>query len=539
MQAPADLADRTFDVLVVGGGINGAAIARDAALRGLSVCLVEAEDWGSGTSSRSSKLAHGGLRYLEQFEFGLVREALLDRERLLRHAPHQVRPLQFLYPIYPDVAARRTVRVGLWLYDLLSACKSLPKRRYLKAKSARTLVPGLATKGLKGAATFWDAQIQHVERLVAEMVWDARRHGADVRNRTRVTRILVEGGRAVGAELRDETGTAATVRTGAVVNATGCWVDETLGTLAAGKPPMVRKTKGIHVAVPRVADAAVMVKARDGRSFFLLPWGDHSILGTTDTDYAGDVHEARADADDVSYLLDEASRYLPDAALAPLLYTYAGVRALVNEEGVTESNVTRRHILHDHGRDGVAALWTLQGGKITTARTLAEECVDRICASLGRPDAARQHPTRKHAYPGGEGVESWASWLGQAAGLARVAGVPDERAAPFVARWGALWPRVLACEGPEGRHALGTTGLLGCEVTFAVREQQAAHLEDVVLRRTDLVWRGSDRDGIVAAWMARLLGWDAARLEQETARLEMAMARFAVPRPSVTTLPAK
>lgn len=528
----------SVDLLVIGGGINGAAIARDAALRGLKVGLVEAEDWGGGTSSRSSKLAHGGLRYLEQFELGLVFEALGDRERFLRHAPHLVRPLQFLYPIYPQVAARRTVRVGLWLYDALSIGKSLPTRKFLKPAAARNLVSGLAEPGLTGAATFWDAQIPHVERLVAEMVWDARRNGAEVHNYTRVERIVVESGRAVGAVVRNASGESRELRASAVVNATGCWVDETLGPLAAGRPAKVRKTKGIHVAVPRVSDTAVMVKARDGRSFFVLPWGDHSLIGTTDTDFRGDVRDVRAEPEEVSYLLDEASRYLPGHPLEPILYTYAGVRALVNEEGVTESNVTRRHILFDHGkRDGAAGLWSLQGGKITTARTLAEACVDRVVRFLGRPYLARLHPTRKTPYPGGEGVERWSMWLGTAAGLARAAGVPDDLAAPFVARWGALWPRVLALDGrPEARRPLGETGILGCEVTFAVREQQAVHLDDVVLRRTDLVWRGGDRDGAAADWMAALLGWDAARRAAEVERLAAALRLFAVPKAPVVAL---
>ncbi|MEK6984807.1 MAG: glycerol-3-phosphate dehydrogenase/oxidase [Candidatus Thermoplasmatota archaeon] len=532
------MANEPLDLLVIGGGINGAAIARDAALRGLSVCLVEAGDWGGGTSSRSSKLAHGGLRYLEQFELGLVFEALRDRERFLRHAPHQVRPLQFLYPIYPEVAARRTVRVGLWLYDALSLGKSLPTRKFLKPTAARTLVSGLAETGLTGAATFWDAQIQHVERLVAEMVWDARRNGAAVHNHTRVERILLESGRVAGAVVRDASGESRTIRASAVVNATGCWVDETLGPLAAGKPAKVRKTKGIHVAVPRVSDTAVMVKARDGRSFFVLPWGNHSLIGTTDSDYRGDVRAVRAEPEEVSYLLDEASRYLPGHPLEPILYTYAGVRALVNEEGVTESNVTRRHILHDHGkRDGAAGLWSLQGGKITTARTLAEDCVDRVARFLGRPALARVHPTRKTPYPGGEGVESWSRWLGTAAGLARAAGVPEDVAAAFVARWGALWPRVLACDGrPEARQLLGATGLLGCEVSFAVREQQAIHLDDVVLRRTDLVWRGGDPDGAVANWMMALLDWDGPRLGTEQARLAQEMLHFAVPEAHIEPL---
>ncbi|HEX2066678.1 MAG TPA: glycerol-3-phosphate dehydrogenase/oxidase, partial [Candidatus Thermoplasmatota archaeon] len=293
-----DSAGRTFDLLVIGGGINGSAIARDAALRGLSVCIVEGRDWGAGTSAKSSKLAHGGLRYLEQFELGLVHEALRDRERLLRQAPHLVHPLRFAYPIYPEVAARRAVRAGLLLYDLLSHGKSLPRRAYLGRRQALALLPGLEPKGLAGAATFHDAQIQHVERLVVEAIAQAQAHGAVALNHTRVTAILVEGGegarRAVGVTAVGEDGARRTLRARAIVNATGCWVDEVLGPLAHGRPPKVRKTKGIHLVLPQFTDVAVMVRHRDGRSFFILPWQGQSILGTTDTDYDGDPFAATA-----------------------------------------------------------------------------------------------------------------------------------------------------------------------------------------------------------------------------------------------------
>jgi len=524
VQAPDDLERRTFDLLVLGGGINGAAIARDAALRGLSVCLVEKKDWGWATSAKSSKLAHGGLRYLEQFELGLVHEALQDRERFLAQAPHLVRPLRFLYPIYPHVAARRAVRAGLLLYDVLSHGKSLPKRKYLSRAKTLELAPGLAAEGLAGGATYYDAQIQSVERLVVEMVADARAHGAVCLPHAAATALRVEpdgaGRRCTGAAVQVD-GRERTVQARATVNATGCWVDDTLGSLAAGKPPKVRKTKGVHVVVPRFTDVALIVKAAtDGRTFFILPWQDACVIGTTDTDYHGDAGDAVADAEDVAYLLDSAARYFPDAPLGDIRYTYAGVRALVNEEGVTESNVTRRHILYDHAeRDLVAGLWSLQGGKITTARTLAEEGVDRVAAALGRADLAKLHPTRKALYPGGP-PRPWDAWRAQATGEARALGLDDRSAQHLVDTYGARWNQVLvadAAPGARGRIDAGHPHLL-CEVAWAVRQEDARDLADVMLRRTTL---GLAADGapdaarVVAGRMADLLGWDAAERERQ------------------------
>jgi glycerol-3-phosphate dehydrogenase len=555
VQAPEDLADRTFDLLVVGGGINGAAIARDAALRGLSVCLLERHDWGWGTSAKSSKLAHGGLRYLELFEFGLVHEALQDRERFLEHAPHLVRPLRFLYPIYPHVAARRAVRAGLLLYDVLSHGKSLPNRKYLKRSKVLELAPGLTTEGLTGGATFYDAQIQSVERLVVEMVADARSHGAVCLNHTPVRSLRIEpepggrGSRAVGATAEvafagRASPTTVDIRARAVVNATGCWVDETLGTLSAGKPPKVRKTKGVHVVVPKFTDVALIVKAAlDGRTFFILPWQDSCVIGTTDTDYHGDAGDAVAEPDDVAYLLDSAARYFPDAPLGEIRYTYAGVRALVNEEGVTESNVTRRHILYEHGKaDGVSGLWSLQGGKITTARTLAEECVDRIALFFGQERMAKTRPTRTMRYPGGPAIE-WSRFRPDAIRQACAAGLDEESAAHLVDVYGARWRHVLDCdERPEARQRLHPAfPHLACEVTWAVREEDARDLADVLLRRTTLGLAADGNPGAaraVAAWMAGLLGWDAAAVEAQLRSHAAEASHLAVPQVAVPVVRA-
>lgn len=578
MQAESRLDGRSFDVLVVGGGINGVCIARDAALRGLSVLLVEANDWGWATSSKSSKLAHGGLRYLEQFEFALVHEALQDRERMLRQAPHLVRPLRFLYPIYPHVASRRTVRAGLLLYDVLSHGKSVPGRHYLGAKETLAMVPGLEPTGLKGGATFYDAQIRHVERLVWENVEDARAHGATTLNHTRLVRFVCEGDpqgyvdgqpkprrtakartargvavepaqapprRVVGAELETFEGQRLRIHCRTAVNATGCWVDDTLGELALGRGAKVRKTKGIHVVVPRFTDTALIVKARsDGRTFFILPWEEHCVLGTTDTDYQGDAGDAVAQADEVAYLLDEASRYFPDAPLEDIRYTYAGVRALVNEQGLTESNVTRRHILYDHAqREGLAGLWSLQGGKITTARSLAEECVDLLAAHLDRPVIQHRHPTREEPLPGAPPPGStWDTYRAQAILDGQTTWrLGADCATHLVDTYGAQWTRVLQGDAtPEGlRRIVPDHPHLYAEVTHAVGHEQATTVGDVMLRRTSL---GLAADGNpeaahrVAAWMARLKAWDDEELERQLQAYAHEARVLAVPRTDPVTV---
>ncbi len=550
MEWPSDLGERRFDLLVIGGGINGAGIARDAAMRGLDVLLVDANDWGWATSSKSSMLAHGGLRYLELFEFGLVHEALQDRERMLRQAPHLVRPLKFLYPIYPHVAARRTVRVGLWLYDLLSHGKSVPKRRYYKREETLRLAPGLNPSGLRGGATYYDGQIRSVERLIAELVWDAKARGATCLNHTRVAELSIEANRTpeedvvgtphrrcTGAILESPDGKRVRVHARTTINAAGTWIDDVLGELAQDRAPKVRKTKGIHVVVPRFCEVALIVKAaRDGRTFFILPWKEHCIIGTTDTDYRGDAGDAVARPDEVDYLLEEARRYFPDAPLEmdDVRYTYAGVRALVNQEGLTESNVTRRHILYDHEkRDGVRGLMSLQGGKITTYRSLAEEAVTQVCLAHGRKGLAKLRPTRDGTLPGGPLLD----WDDFRAGAMRVAtqemGITEASAAHLIDTYGARWRHVLEIEAnPEAREPVSRRSPhLWCEVSYAVLEEDAQTVGDVMLRRTNL---GLAADGNtraanrVARWMAEYLDWDEARvaIELEAYRRESRVFRI-------------
>lgn len=391
--------DAPYDLLVIGGGINGAGIAREAARRGLSVCLVDKGRFGWGTSGKSSMLAHGGLRYLEQFEFGLVHEALQDRERMLQEFPDLVKPLRFLYPIYPEVAAKRTVRVGLWLYDLLSHGKSVPKRDWLGRDDVLRLAPGLEPEGLRSGATYYDAQIEDVPALVERLIEQAQEAGATCLSHAKVTRLRFEDrdrpGKqrprrtCVGADV-EHNNTRRTIRARMTVNAAGPWVDDVLAKARPGKPQLIRRTKGAHLVVPRFVDIALIVKAAsDGRTFFVLPWKQHCVIGTTDTDYDRDPGEAEATDADVEYLQSEARRYFPDAPVDKIRWTYAGVRPLVHEEGIKESHVTRRHKLFDHAHhDGIHNLWSLQGGKLTTFHSFGHMVVDELIKTGGPGRAA-------------------------------------------------------------------------------------------------------------------------------------------------------
>jgi glycerol-3-phosphate dehydrogenase len=486
------LSGRTVDLLVIGGGIVGAGIARDAALRGLSVALVEQHDLASGTSSRPTRLIHGGLRYLELFDFGLVRSDMRERETLLRIAPHLVFPLAFLMPLYRrSPFYRLKLRFGMFLYDLLSLDKSLPKRRRLGRAEALAVEPHLDPDGLGGAWRFYDAQVPFVERLVVENAVDAAAHGALILNHARATGYLREGSTVTGASVHDLIGgSTLDLRARFTVNATGPWLDATIAPLRQAPRPLLRLTKGTHLVVPRATEQAhVLFAKRDGRLFFVLPWNGLTMVGTTDTDYDGDPAAAEASSDDVEYLRTEAGRAFPRASFDRILFTWAGVRALGREEGVAEGEVSRKHKLYDHRRrDGIDGALSVIGGKITAYRLIAEEVTDVVARRLGSKAGCR---TGVLPLPGAE------------------------RAATTDAD--ALCP-----------HAPTTMA----DIVHAVRAEWAMTLGDVLLRRTAIglaACQGLDRLDAIADVVGGLLAWDPARQAAEVAayRQEIApMRRF-------------
>jgi glycerol-3-phosphate dehydrogenase len=474
------LGGRTVDLLVIGGGIVGAGIARDAALRGLSVALVEQNDLGSGTSSRPTRLIHGGLRYLELFDFGLVRSDMRERETLLRIAPHLVFPLPFLMPLYRrSPFYRLKLRFGMFLYDLLSLDKSLPKRKRLGRAEALAAEPNLDPDGLGGAWRFYDAQVPFVERLVVDNAIDAAAHGAVILNHARVTGYLRDDRSVVGASVEDLIGGASfEIRARFTVNATGPWLDRSLAPLRPERArPLLRLTKGSHLVVPRATEHAhVLFAKRDRRLFFVLPWNGYTMVGTTDTDYEGDPGAAEASREDVEYLRAEASRAFPRAAFDPILFTWAGVRALVREEGVAEGQVSRKHRLYDHRRrDGIEGALSVIGGKITAYRAIAEEVTDVVVRRLGSNAPCR---TSELQLPGAD-------------------------RAPAVSGGETFCP-----------HAPTTRD----DLVRAVTAEWAMTLGDVLLRRTAIglaACQGLDRIEALAELVGGLLGWDGARRTAE------------------------
>jgi glycerol-3-phosphate dehydrogenase len=540
----AELAATTHDLLVVGGGIIGCGAARDAALRGLRVALVEQADFGSGTTSRSTRLIHGGLRYLELFDFGLVREDLREREILLHVAPHLVRPLPFLVPIYGWNAYHRLrLRAGMLLYDLLSFDRSLPGHDFLSREQALAAEPALDPDNLLGAARYYDAQVGLPERLCFENALDAAAHGGLLRNYTRVERLLVEDGVVVGAEVADSlSGQRGPVRARRTLLATGAWLDRTLASCAQPARPLLRTTRGVHLVTSPLGDHAVVLFARrDRRLFFVVPWRGTSLIGTTDTDEAEPPESVRADRDDVDYLLDETRRAFPGAQRLQPYYAMAGVRALVRREGVGASQVSRRHKLLDHAaRGGPDGLISILGGKITAYRAIAEQAVDLVCRQLGRQTVGATDRLPLPGKPAGP-----ERLLDALAAASAELPLDDLQRQHLAALYGQRALSVL--DLARGRPALSQRAgpnqpTILAEALLAARDEAVVNLADVMLRRTGLGLspdQGRSAAERVAATVGEVLGWSederAAQLADYTSVLT---ELYALPGPPPAQQPA-
>lgn len=510
-----------YDVIVVGAGINGAGIARDAALRGLRTCIIDQQDAGAGTSRWSSRLIHGGLRYLEHGELGLVHESLRERELLLRQAPHLVRPLPLLIPVY--AGSRRalgTVELGLWLYDLLSLGRSLPGHRRLSREETIREVPGLRIAGLEGAASYFDAQVTFPERLVIELLLGARDAGAVIHTYARVLEVPVVAGRVQGVVVATPAGTRQTLTAGAVVNAAGPWVDQVVAGSGRGTSRLLGPTKGTHVVVPRIpglgGQALYAEAASDGRPFFILPWNGLVLIGTTDTRFDGDPGEVRPTEAEVAYLLAATQGVFPRSApeRRDVLYAYAGVRPLPRQ-GLRETGaITRRHQVRQHPR--LRGLFNVLGGKLTTFRSLAEDAVDQVAARLGRRGA--RCLTATTGLPGGG-----ATPLDIEADLQRFTLLAPRSRRHLVDLYGTRAERVaaLTVSDPElAAPICPASHAIAAEVVFAFQEEFATTLADVIFRRC-MAGLGADR-GVAAIPLAmavgrRYLGWDEQRCQAELA----------------------
>lgn len=525
------LAAEPVDILVIGGGITGAGIARDASRRGLKTALVDRGDFASGTSSRSSRLIHGGIRYLEYKEWRLVFEASRERRRLRRLAPHLVRPLPFLIPAYRGARVPPwKLFAGLWLYDLLAAFRNVRRHDWLGKRAVGRHEPGLRARDLVGAGIYYDAQCDDA-RLTLSTVRDAYAHGARVASYAEVTALRQADGRVQGAVLRDVlTGDTLAVRATVVVNATGPWADQVRCMAEPHADPIVRLTRGTHVVVPRARlgnkGAVTLTSPIDGRVMFVLPWEHLTYIGTTDVDVP-DPDRVRPTGDDVVYLLRSANALFPGSRLTPddVWSAWAGVRALAQRDpNLPESSVSREHLIEEMS----CGLLSIVGGKLTTYRAMAEQVVDRVVKArrraTGRSDL-RRCSTHRAPLPGGE-VPDLAVLIREV----KVRGLDHEVAEHLVASYGT--EALVLVTLVEADRALGERILAGlphiwAEIDYAAQREMAMTLSDVLFRRTHLYFldRGHalPQAPRIAARLGELIGWQAARIDEEVAAYRAAV----------------
>jgi glycerol-3-phosphate dehydrogenase len=519
-----DAASAELDVLVVGMGATGAGVALDAASRGLRVAVVDKGDLAAGTSSKSSKLVHGGLRYLENYEFSLVREGVLERQLLMRLAPHLVRPMDFLYPVWPDTAKRRLLGLGLSTYDVFALAslgargamdgqRAVRRHERVDADEAIALAPALEHSGLAYSYLYGDCGTDDA-RLVLAVVQAARRFGALAVPYAQVTGLLKDAaGKVIGATVVDGLeGGSSELRARHVVNATGVWVDHLQGLEEPGRAAVVQPSKGVHVVVPRerlpLLDASILLPSKqgDGRSMFAIPWGRQTILGTTDTPYDGPLDHLSLTAEDLDYVLAAGNAvFRRDLAAGDVLGAWAGVRPLIRSAGTgSMSDISRRHTLVE----GSGGLLTITGGKLTTYRRMAKDVVDRIVERDGRKARCR---TAQIVLTGSRPLPDV---LAEVTGAAAAVGLSAEVADTLVRQAGERAADVLslvAADPALGRALSPAAPHIAAEVVHAARVEGASTLDDVFSRRMRLSLRARDAGLSAAPLAARLLAAETGR----------------------------
>lgn len=523
-----------FDIVIVGAGINGLGIARDAAARGLRVVVLEQGDICSGVSAWSGRLAHGGLRYLEHRDFALVRESLRERERLFQLAPHLVKPLRLLMPLYAH--NRRPawlIRLGMVIYDVLSFDKCTGGHEVLNIEATLRRFPGIAQGGLNGATVFTEGQVEYAERLCVELAVAAAADGAEICTKARVEEPILRDGRVVGVKYRDTANdTMNEVLAPVVLNVAGPWIDR---IFRRGAPPQKRLnggTKGSHLIVdpfPGAPKDVVYYESKtDGRLVLVIPWAGRYMIGTTDLRFDDDPSKARCSVAEMEYLLGEVNQLIPEAKLSPqdVLYTFSGVRPLPYAPGVVEAKIPRSHVLHDHAPD-MSGLVTVVGGKLTTFRQLAEDAVDDAFKRLGRKSP--RCVTAQRMLPGAvfDAAETRRTLFG--------AGLSERSADRLIALYGG---RSLATvkqaqgDGELLKVVHEPSGAIGAEMMFAMRHEFARTLTDVLARRTLLAFEpnhGLESTEAIAALLAARLSWGKQRQADEIAEYKSWLSHLAVP----------
>ena len=505
------LSHARFDVLIIGGGITGAGIARDAAMRGLRTALVERDDFASGTSSRSSRLIHGGLRYLEHGWLHLVFESSRERRTLMRIAPHLVRPLAFTWPVYDEARVPLwKLGAGLMVYDALALFRNMGgNHRRLLPDDVLELEPALRRDGLRGGARYFDASTNDV-RLTLANVRAAVDEGATAMNHAEVRMLRRAGSHVTGAHVIDRiTGKGVDVTARAVVNATGPWSDSIRRMVDPHASTGLRGTKGVHIAVPRDRvgnrDALTILSAIDGRVMFVLPAGPFTIVGTTDTDYAGPIDDVRASRADVEYLLRSANAYFLGAQLtaSDVVAAWAGIRPLVAGRGGDPGSTSREHAI----TWTAPGLLSVTGGKLTTYRSMAASVVDQVVRALGATGPAA--PTHEVALPGGD-MASFAEEVQIATATIGIAPLADHLVRMYGTGWRAVWT-IVGSNTALSAPVVPTLPYIVAELSYAVEQEMALTLGDLLIRRLHVAYETRDH-GIAAAPAAAravgpLLGW--------------------------------
>ena len=537
-----------YDVIIIGGGINGAGVARDAALRGLKTIIIEKEDFASGSSSWSSRLIHGGLRYLEYFEFPLVRESLKEREVLLHTAPHLVTPLQLTIPIYRDRSRPYwKIWAGMILYDIFSFDKTLPVHRMLPQAKFKQLFRSLDRENLAGGSQYYDGQVTLAERLCLENIISAQNAGAIALNYVEVTELDIKDSRISDVICKDKlTGESFTIsgsKDAVIINTAGPWIDRVCERgnkngedVTIGDAKKNGGTKGSHIVVgqfPGAPGSTLYVEAKsDGRPFFIIPWLGMYLIGTTDIPYKEDIENIKANNEEIDYLLRETNSVIPTANLErdDIKFTYSGVRPLPNSEGKKPGSITRKHIIFDHRKEGVNNLLTLIGGKLTTYRNVGEEMVDAIFKRMKRSPKPCQ--TDKLPLPGcilpsdrriQQAVDKYSSTL--------AIDIINHLFSVYGAK--ALEVLALTEDDPElGQRIDSDLSDIKAQIVYAVRNEFAHTLVDILRRRTTLAMNGHYGMNLlpeVIDTLQQYCGWDRERCDRDRAEYQTFMEQNCIP----------
>jgi glycerol-3-phosphate dehydrogenase len=529
-----------FDLIVIGAGINGLGIARDAAERGLSVALIEQEDFCAGVSAWSGRLIHGGLRYLEHGDVPLVRESLRERERLFHVAPHLVRPVRLIMPFFSrNTRPSFMIRLGMIAYDMLSLDKSVESHRVLSAKAVSQRFTGIETTGLSGAALFTDGQVEYAERLCTELAVAAGEAGAAFYLHSRVTRILVDNKRVLGVEATRASGGVFALTADLTINAGGPWVDAVLRGANAShtieSKRLIGGSKGSHLIVDAFPgaphDVVYYESQTDGRLVLVIPWMGRYLIGTTDQLFDGDPDAARCEQDEVEYLLAEVNTLMPQAKLGvgDVLYTYSGVRPLPYAPGVSEWKIPRSHIVLDHAKTGYAGLLSIVGGKLTTYRQLAEDAVDVVVKQLNR--GARKPVSKDSPFPGARAKDMAAF----AATFTQTSEIDADTAKRLFEVYGTRAQNIveLVQRNPKLAERFDpNSAAIAAELIFAVTEEYAETLTDVFARRILLAFepghglKGVERAGQI---LGEQLGWSAKQRKENEAEYRQWLDHLRVP----------